>query len=205
MLHPVLIRPFVEGLACKLGPVVGQQRLGHAVSSDELVEDTTYAISRQRSIRLVRQANATEFVENGQNAKAATTGQLIGHEVHGPSLVESSDRHGRHAPACCRASFSTQADLQAFLLIDTEHPLVIVRPALSAQQEDQASIAPATTAMRFVSQDRSQGGIRSWSRTIMVGCCDELRAARRRGGNSPETSSARISRRSVRLRALPVF
>ena len=119
------LSPKVDGLAGKLGTVVGGDGFGQATSDCELFQDINDGSTANGGIDVESQTLTGKVVNQSKAAEPATGGELVMDEVHGPALIGALRLWQWH-PGNGRqllAVFTTQGE--SFLTVKTFGSLVI--------------------------------------------------------------------------------
>lgn len=93
MLNTGAFCPFKGCRAGKLGPVVGEDRLGRAPKRDRFVHGPRHPAAGQRGVGLDPETCPSMVVDDVEQSQRATIGQTVVNEVHAPSLIRSQGNH----------------------------------------------------------------------------------------------------------------
>ncbi len=144
MLDPVLMGPAFEGQAGKLRSVVGEQAGGPAPQFGNVVEHPRHPRTGQRGVGLDSEAFAGVVVDDRKQPQGAAVDQPVVEEVQAPAFI-GADRCRRldRAPGQPLLAAPALPHLQALGPVEPMDPLVVVRKAFPAQQDQQPSVTPA--------------------------------------------------------------
>lgn len=143
-LDAVLVGPLVQGAARALRAVVEHQPAGiRAALCRDPIEDPSRARARERCVDFDRQTLTGRVVAHVEDAERATAGQGIQHEIHGPLGVRPDRHHAGPPVGFGDALALLPAYGQPEIPVHAVDAFVIQRPALSYEQDIEASVAEA--------------------------------------------------------------
>ncbi len=152
------VRPRIKRLARELGAVVADDRPRRSALGDELAQDASDTEARDRCVDFDRDAFAREIVDDVERAEDATVGELIGDEVHRPTLVRFARKDERLSCDCGDALANATAHDQAFSAVDSIDAFVVDDVTIATQKDVESSVAKARALGCVLAQSNDEFG-----------------------------------------------
>lgn len=131
--HAGRFGPLREGVAQKLGTIVGSQHLRQPAFLAQPFEDTDQSLRRDRGVDLHLQQFAIEIVDDVEEPETTAADQRVAHEVRRPDAVRQAGDIQRYPFSLGQSSLRRTTQIELHELVHPIDPLVIPGPALAAQ------------------------------------------------------------------------
>ena len=167
--HPMHPGPEIQLLGDELRPVIHPDAFRAAMDRRDPLQRGHHIGAAIAQPYVDRRRDPGEVVDDGQNADLAAGEQLVGQEVHRPTLVR---RRGNHAVlALFRRDLPFRclpAQLQTLLPVEPSCPLVIDAPAFPSKQDVDTPIAISHAALGQLVDAFAETGLLGTAMPVVV-------------------------------------